>query len=188
MFIFVLTLRGISSAADPINYNEAADGDLPDVNSWLTNPQFFTLDLGTNTISGSETIAFENPDHESDSDLIAFKIPIDMMLRTIQISVTNPKGDAFIDDISLETTRYESNRTFTSLDIWLAGIIPFTDKLGTGSDIPLFEGQYAIFRSGWSGGLSQGQYVQWDYSLKFIIAKKSSIVPIPSITLLLKNK
>lgn len=182
--LFVLTLMSSVSAA-PINYNEATDGDLLDISAWLSNPQFFTLDLGTNTISGSETNASDNLNHESDSDLIAFKIPVDMMLSSVTLSVANPQGDALIEYISFETTRYESNRTFTSLNIWLAGNVPFTDKLGTGTDIPLFEGQYAIFKSGWSGLLSPGQYVQWDYALNFVINEKSTIVPIPSTAFLL---
>ncbi|MBU1387496.1 MAG: hypothetical protein KKD32_06550, partial [Proteobacteria bacterium] len=42
-----------------------------------------------------------------------------------------------------------------------------------------------IFKSGWSGLLSPGQYVQWDYALNFVINEKSTIVPIPSTAFLL---
>ena len=122
--------------AAPINYDEATEGDLLHTHD---TPQYLTLDIGKNVVSGTMKWAISG----SDRDDIAFIIPGETYVTSIRyIANLDPIGTGTIKNV-----RYILYR-----DEWYPGV----GDLGS-EEITFPANRYNLFRS--SLPLGEGKYL-----------------------------
>jgi hypothetical protein len=83
--MFCTLILSASSFAAPIAYDESVSGDLPDAGTPLLNN--FTLDLGTNTVTGTTS---NTPTNEFDS--FAFIVPAGMQVDVATVTRGDVSG------------------------------------------------------------------------------------------------
>jgi hypothetical protein len=200
-FLSLLILLASPLAAQALSYSEAVGGDFSDSTSAPTN--LGTLDLGSNTISGTSTagatLVFVPDPHFPDQDVDVFSFTIAPGQRLDSINLTSVSlvnneghlGGALGDGafLGLEAGASITNPLSPAglLGNTLVGILPGRQA---GDDLLIALGALHFPGSiGFSGPLAAGEYTLWwqegptDASYAFDL--NVSVIPEPSTALLM---
>ena len=175
VLLWFVTGFAIRAAADPVHYNEAVSGDLGSVSPFT----LLVLDIGTNTVSGTEHYFTVSMPPDVDADSFAVAVPAGAALASITYATTLTSG------------------TSGQVTYWLSsgnGAIPQlanqTIELGTLSPfgmfataLPLGTGIYSLFNFSLSSGPNLAPWTD-AYTWTLDVASTASPTPEPASLLL----
>ena len=167
-------LASTAAMAMPVLYSEDIDGDIHD-----TSPVFH-FDIGTNVISGSNSIIKDMPGLVGDFDDIRFTIPAEAVLSAVTFSFSNVQILGAALGPGFQPNLQDVPFTFgTSTSFGASGTPPFSLFSGK---LPLPEGTYRFFdvESYTWVHTPRGGFT-YDYSVSFDVSPvEVSAVPVPA--------
>ena len=139
LFWFIALVLNVGpSYAAPFSYSEGISGDLP---ADLPVPTVFAFGIGTNVITGSNSVAINVSD---DRDSFAFSIPAGTQLTQVTLAFSLVSTPAVLTSAT-ESERFNSGPVglggIASLDVNFLGGSPIT---AFSANLPLGPGTYSI--------------------------------------------
>jgi hypothetical protein len=159
------SLAPLAASAAPLVYNEAVNGDLPELASQLPTLQ---LDVGVNTISGSSFFDAVTQPPVADFDSFNFIVPADTQLIAISYTahITSSVGNPTSLRIEVFLDRFQPLAALSVEEIFLENL-PGGGTLSTA--LPLGPDKYIVFE-GQMQISAAGQRVDWDYTWSLTVA------------------
>lgn len=148
--------------AAPVNYDEAASGDIGVISGFTV----FTLDVGLNTISGSDAFTTSG----FDVDAFSVVVPVGMSLTSVTYGFSNVNLLPGTTNLGFGNATIDNGTTV--IDLYSTNIVTATSPISMFSSLlPLSANNYGL-----SNNLRrQGDGGTWDYTWTFEVAA----VPIP---------
>ena len=171
-FLAFLTL--VASAATPIFYDETIDGPLPihsdpRVSGGVTLSDFLFLDTGINVFTG--TARWDWNREETTADTAPVILPSGLSITSITFAAGNVQGTGWLANLKTALSAYDAGvttRFFVASSPYLP--VPFGDTPVFLSDLPVVTPRnYSVGISAFNGGLSAGEFVTVDYTIKIVV-------------------
>jgi hypothetical protein len=182
--LFVFLTRTNTTLANPINYNEQHDGDLIYLSGLpMFQSAFLVADAGNNIINGSGTWAVDATGHSIDFDFAPIRIPTGFQLDSASFSANTNSEFNYITQIHLmlvgfqDTDNDGSYSEYNPINNQWVSVSPGQYVFPV--NMPVTDGDYGFVISGYSGGIGQGQYQDFDYTWQLMVSETGSIYPVP---------
>jgi hypothetical protein len=177
--LLLITVCVSPVGATPISYLESVSGDLPEV---LPAPTIFNLDIGVNTVSGTNRLLPLTGNIDTDS--FAFSVPVGMVVTNVSYAfVRTNVGNTSSGGISFVLENGNVSLVFPVLAQQTVDLFGSSPVVMFASALPLSAGTYGINTEGLSvgGGSALDGWTE-DYAWSLTVA---SAVPEPASLVLL---